>query len=86
MDKTKYTLNNYFRVLCDCTLFAIKLKKNDVLCFNSMGWKRANGTYYRYFTEDLKHVLIDVIVPLKKNELRDLLMMEVDTRRYQQRA
>ena len=80
MAKTKYTLNNYFRVLCDCTLFAIKLKKNDVLCFNSMGWKIANGTCNWYFNGDLKEVSTDVLVSLKKNELRDLSMIEVDTR------
>ena len=80
MAKTKYTLNSYFRLLYDCTLFAVKLKKNDVLCFNSMGWKIIGARSNWYFTGELKQVSIDVLVPLKKNELRNLLMREVDTR------
>ena len=80
MAKTKYTLNSYFRVLCDCELFAVKLKKNDVLFFNSMGWKIIGERDNWYYSGELKQVSTDVLVPLKKNELRNLLMREVNTR------
>ena len=80
MAKTKYILNSYFRVICDCELFAVKLKKNDVLCFNAMGWNIIGARNNWYYSGELKQVSIDVLVPLKKNELGHLLMREVDTR------
>lgn len=80
MAKTKYTLNSYFRVLYNCELFAVNVRKNDLLCFNSMGWKIVNLGQCYYYAGDISEVSTDVLVPIKRNELRDLVIIEVDTR------
>ena len=62
------------------SFFAVKIKKNDLLCFNSMGWKIIDERRNWYYSGSLKGVSTDVLVPLKKNELRNLLIIEVDLR------